>query len=139
MLSNLHVVPNLHQVIDLAPLPDHCPANPGPVYTGISANFHIILKHHDPELGDLLMPAFREFVTKSIRSDHRSRLQDHTVPEDTPFTHTGILVNDTIFSHLHTPANYRSRTYLRSGADNRLVSHHGSGMDGSPRIHHRTL
>jgi len=122
-------VPNLHQIVDLAPLSHHGSANARPVHAGICANLHVILQHHDPELGNLLVPVVRKFVAEAVRADHRPRLQDHPITKNTPFLDTGILIDDAVLANLHTTSDHRTSTYFRAGSDDRTILHHRARMN----------
>ncbi len=59
MPPNDDIMGNLHQIIDLGPLADNRIGQRPAIYSGVGADFHIILHHNPAELRHLYMPARR--------------------------------------------------------------------------------
>src|SRR3984957_900962 len=58
-----HVVRDLHQIVDLGPLPNDGVAGRAAVDRGVGADFHVVLNNDAPGLRDFLMSAWRRQIT----------------------------------------------------------------------------
>src|SRR3954462_7698278 len=68
-LANVHIVGDLYQVIDFGAVTDTCPAERTTVYTGVSADFDIILNHDGANLRKLDIPFVCSDITEPVRAD----------------------------------------------------------------------
>src|SRR5690349_4683061 len=73
------VVRDLHEVIDLRPLPDDRAAETGPVQGRVGADLDVVLDHDVPHLGNLFMAAGNEFVAETVGADDHPRLEPNPV------------------------------------------------------------
>jgi hypothetical protein len=69
VLSDDHVVADLHEVVDLGAFADPGAAKTRAVHRGARADLHIVVDLHDARLAHLAMPPLAELVTKSIRAN----------------------------------------------------------------------
>src|SRR5208282_6796139 len=100
VLANHAVVANLHQVVDLGALADPCPAEPPAVDRRVRADLDVIPDLHVAHLGNLLVGAVHLLVTKTVRAQHHTRMQDHAVPDNRPLAKADIRVKPAIGSHV---------------------------------------
>ena len=155
MGTDLNVMGDLNKVIDLAPLADHCPAEPGAVNCCVRADLDIAPDLDDPGLGNLHVSTILKLVTEATGSYDRTRLEDHAVSKRASLTDDGSRVKAAVFAHANLPSDQAGGSYHTSIADfctrlddrqstNRNAGpehggwvNHGSGMNsrGSRRLH----
>ena len=73
MFPDLHVVPDLDQVIDLGPLADHGLAERCPINRSSGSNLDVVLDPDDADLRDLVMLALVSGEAVTIRADDDAR------------------------------------------------------------------
>src|SRR4030095_5039208 len=81
MTPNLHVMSNLHQVIDLGPLPDPSPAKPGAIDRRICPNFHIVIHLYDAGLGNLNLSPAMKLKPEAVAAQNHAAMNDDAVPD----------------------------------------------------------
>ena len=74
IVADLHVVRNLHQVINLRALADDRRAERATIHGHIRADFDVVADDHIADLRHLAMNGAVKHVTKSIRADDRARM-----------------------------------------------------------------
>src|SRR5262245_50611431 len=77
VLTDLDVVADLHEVVDLRAATDDGPAQHGAVDRGVGADVHVVLDHDDADLRDLAMPGTVEGVAEPVATDDGAGLYDH--------------------------------------------------------------
>ena len=83
VVTNVHVVPNLNQVVDLDAIANGGVFQGTSVHTGVGAEFNIIAQAHRAQLLDLDPGALMGRKTKTIGTDHHARVQDATITHHT--------------------------------------------------------
>jgi hypothetical protein len=81
MTSKLHIMPNLHEIIDLGAFADNSVADGAAIHRRIRAYFHIVLDKDTPDLWDFHVPFRAHGETKAILSDAYAGMQDHPVAD----------------------------------------------------------
>src|SRR3989338_705347 len=81
VFADRDIVGNLHQVIDLGPLPDKCFIKPGTVDRYISADLNAVFDDDRSHLRDLFLYSVDAHKTKTIRADHRPAVNDHLIAD----------------------------------------------------------
>jgi hypothetical protein len=80
MLSDIAVMPDVYQIVELAAIADASHAQRRPVDTGIGANFHIVADLYRPHLRKLIPPPlFIRGEPKTIGSDHATAMQNRAL------------------------------------------------------------
>ena len=82
MFSNNHVMTDLHQIVDLAPLAHHRAAEARPVDGGIGPDLDVVLEHDIADLGHFLVAAPAKFIAEAVRADNGSRLEPDPFAQD---------------------------------------------------------
>ena len=127
MSPDLHVVGNLDEVVDLAPLPYHRATEAGAVDGGVGPDFDIIPDFDNACLGDLDVTPILEFVAESTRSDHGPRLKNDPVPKD------AALANDRPGMEMALPAQANVTSDEASRTDDGTVADLRSLLDDRKR------
>lgn len=70
MRTDMHVVSNLYQVVELDAVFNHGVLQRAPVNAGVGTNFNIIADTHPAELLDFLPPSLVWCKAKAISSNH---------------------------------------------------------------------
>src|SRR2546423_691060 len=98
MLSDLHVVTDLDEVIDLCSLADDGFAEGSPIDRCSRANFDVVFDLDNPDLRDLVMSAgvSREAVT--VGTDDDAAVNDAAVPDATAIVDHDIRINDAVIA-----------------------------------------
>ena len=72
VLTNLHIVGNVHQIVDLAPLANDGWSKGTAVNGGIGTNLHIVMNDDDPHLQHLAMVTFVKDIAIAVGANHCS-------------------------------------------------------------------
>jgi len=83
---NYAVVGNHHQIIDFRTFPNMRPRKTPTVNRRVRPDLRIVVDLHNTQLRNLHMLSFLHLVPKSIRPDHRSRMQHNPIPDPTPLS-----------------------------------------------------
>ena len=75
-LADAHVVPDVHQVVELGPAADHGVVDAAAVDAGVGADLHLVLQDAAADVGNPLVPAGAGEVAEPGAADHRARLDD---------------------------------------------------------------
>src|SRR5690606_23623714 len=138
VFADLHVVRDLHQIVDLAPLPDHRAAEARAVDRRVRADLHIVLDFHDPDLVHLHVAAVHHLVAVPVRADHGPGLRDHAVADQAALAHAHVGVEEAIPADPDGFADHAVRADLRAVADHGSGHDHGPGVNADlPGIKHR--
>ena len=121
--ANHHIVPDLHEIIDLRPGPDPGAADGGPIHGGVCADLHAVGDLHDARLGHLEPRRAVPGVTEPVAPDHDPRVENDPVADAAAVLHRHVWMEYTI------PA------YLRSGADGHAGHEHRPLPDPGVRAH----
>ena len=108
MLPDLHVVPDLDQIVDLGPLAYHGFAQGRPIDRGPGADLDVVLDPDDADLRDLVMLALVHGKAVAIGADDDARVNDAA------------------------PANARAIVNDDIGINDRIVAERGAGFDRDP-------
>ena len=129
ILADLAVVRHLHEVVDLAPAPDHGDAEGGAVDRGVRADLHVVLDPHPAHLGDLAVGAPVEGIAEAVGAQHRAGVDDDAVADLHPVAHdhpgieldvlaeAGALSHEAERAHPAAPADARASLHDREGPD----------------------
>jgi hypothetical protein len=129
MLSNLHIMSDLHQVIDFGPLANPCPPEAGPINGRICPNFHIVIDLNNAGLRNLNVPPAFEFEPKAIAPQYNPAMQDDAVSQNTSSSNGDAIRNAAVFPDNRITADVRSRPDHGSRANRR------AGLDYGVRLH----
>ena len=132
MGPDLHVVGDLDKVVDLASLPDHGAPEAGTVNGGVGPDLHIIADLDDPGLGNLHVTPTLKLVAESARSDNRTGLQDHAIPELATLPDDHTLIKTAFLSKANPRADQTSRIDDCAIADDNTGLDHGIRANGNP-------
>src|SRR5579862_2061814 len=80
MRANLDVVSHVHQVIQLHPLRDSRVVQRTAINRRVRSNLHVVPNLHNSRLREFPVPPFSVRISKSIRAQHRPRMNLHTIP-----------------------------------------------------------
>ncbi len=81
MLADLHVVCNLHQIVDLRATTDPGLAESRTIDADVGAELDIVLENDDPDLRHLVVDAVNGRETKAVGADHSPRVDDAPIPD----------------------------------------------------------
>lgn len=94
VFANFDIVSNLHQIIDFSTLANNCCriSQRSTIYSCIGTNLDIIFDNHRADLWDLMMLVFKSSETKTIATDHRTIMDNHSISDTDLFSHrnTGV-------------------------------------------------
>ena len=79
--AQLYTMAHMHQVVDLAALPKAGLPHGGPIDHRAAAHLHCVFQHDPAGLGHLAPAAGGGHKTKTLRTNHRSGVDDTTAPE----------------------------------------------------------
>ena len=148
--TDLGVVGDLDQVVDLASPADPSHPQRAAIHGGIGSDFHIVLDHDPACLGKLDLGGAVEHVAESVGPQHHAGVQSYPVTqlragiEDHPGMEYGVAADTAMLSHHHARAqnaavahpgsgphhHVRSQVHLLS--DDRLRRNHRGRMSHSP-------
>ncbi len=74
MCTNLHVVADLHQVVQLDPIGNHCVLQGAAVNAGVGADFDIVADAHRAKLLYLFPSTAVRGKAEAIGTDHHARM-----------------------------------------------------------------
>src|SRR5688500_12330224 len=100
MLPDLHVVSNLHQVVDLGPLAYNRFTERGAVDRRAGSDFDVILDAHNPNLGNFVVLALIQGEAIAVRTNDDARVNDAAPTDARPIVYDHIWVNDTVVADL---------------------------------------
>ncbi len=82
--ADLHVMADLHEIIDLRAFPDHGVSGPVPrSMVDAGADFDIILDHHAAELGHFHVALAAEGEAEAVLPDMHAAMDEHAVADET--------------------------------------------------------
>ena len=81
MTADDHVVADLHQVVDLRPLPDHGVAVGAPIDRHPGPDLDIVLNDDAPDLGHFEMAAAPEREPEPVLPDMGAGMNDHPIAD----------------------------------------------------------
>src|SRR5437868_989764 len=99
MFADLHVVPDLDQVIDLGPLAYHGFAEGGAVDCGASADLDVIFDPDNADLRDFVMLAAVRGKTIAIGSDHDTAVDNAAVANASAVIDDHVGINDAVVAN----------------------------------------
>ena len=127
MAANRHVVPDLHQVIDLGTLADHGVADGAAVDHGPCADLDIVLNDDAAELRHFLMAPRTHHIAEAVLPDVAARVNDHPVADE-GMDKRGAGPDEAITPDAHGRSDHRIGRNYRAGADL------GIGTDDRARV-----
>src|SRR3981081_452470 len=98
MFTHLHVVPDLDQIIDLGPLPDHGFAERGASDCRPGADFHIVLDPDDADLRDLVMLPLVKREPITIGADDHAGMNDAPTADARAVVNRDVRINDAVIA-----------------------------------------
>ena len=130
---DLAIMAHLDQIVQLAARTDHGRAKRCPVDRGVGADFHIILNHHLPDLGNLLLLAVQEQEAKAVRADHHSAVDDDPAADHAVLIDSHLRVKPAGLAHTHVVfdlaaiADHAAGSYFHVFADPGLARQISTG------------
>ena len=97
----MHIVADLHQVINFGVGPNGGAGNFRAVYTGVGLDFHVRLYNHITDLRDFLVAAFVEGKTKAVGTDFGAGLQNNKIFQNAVFADDHLRVNQAVFTDFY--------------------------------------
>jgi len=82
ILTDFHVVGYLDQIVHLGAAPDPGLTEGRAINADVGAKLHVVFQNDDPNLRHLMVSAFDGGKTKTVRTDHSSRVDDAAVDLD---------------------------------------------------------
>src|ERR1700737_403012 len=113
MLSNNDVVRALDPIVHLRSLLNPCSTKARAINRGIRADLDVVVDLYDPKLRNLFLPAFYDFESETVCSDHSAAMEDHAGANPRPFANDHVWINQ------------------RRNSDHNLVADVASGADYS--------
>src|SRR5258708_12442208 len=114
MGSNLHIVTYMHQVIQLHSFRNPRIVQRPSVNRSVPPNLHIVRNLHQPRLRKFPITLAIECKSKPIRSQHRSRMNLHTMSDAHSRVKRHSWVNSAVFSDPASRSNHTVRSNLRA-------------------------
>src|SRR6185437_3262875 len=151
MLSDMAVVRDLYEIVDLGPLDDSRRSGLSTVDARVGADLDVVAELHVADLRDLAKRAVDEDVTESVASDDRSRLQhdalsrNATVEQHRAWMKERVFADDGVCSDDRACKKHGSGPNARAGADGHQRADHdvvadlGGLVDDGTRVTPRTL
>src|SRR6185436_9306208 len=123
--ANAAVVSDLDLIVQLDALLDHRVIERAAVHRGIGTDLDIVADYHPADLRYLEPAAFVHRHAESIRSDHRSGM------EDNPLSDHAIVIDGAV------GVQARATAYVGAAADKAVRADHGGVADLHPLFYHR--
>jgi hypothetical protein len=79
MFIDVHVVPDLHEIVYLCAPADARYAGSSAVDGGVRPDFHVVLDHDGARLRNLVVRAVSLQVSKAVSPDRGIRVNDYTI------------------------------------------------------------
>src|SRR5262249_4937337 len=123
MLTHLHVVPDLDEIIDFRAATDDGVAERRAVDGAVRADLHVVLDDDASRLRDLAVPCAVEGEAEPVGADDRARMHDDVAPESRAGEQRHVWTEYASLTGLHARSHEGQRTdaragcYLRSGLD----------------------
>ena len=123
------VVSDLHQIIDLCPLPNYRVGHGPSIDCHVCSDLDVILYDDPAQLGNLFYASLTGNETKTVVPDMRSTVDNHAVSNERCLDPTtgadhAISPNFTMCSNHRVGADDRALTNLRT------LAHNGTGLNG---------
>src|ERR1700730_396414 len=104
VLPHVAVMPDLHQIVDLAAAPDARFAERRPVDGGIGPDLHIVLDPQPAHLGNLAVGRPVEGVAEAVRAQYGTGMDDHPIADDHAVADDGArMEHDVVSQHGSRP------------------------------------
>src|SRR3990170_2794577 len=135
VLAQLTVVPDLHQIVDLAPPADHRVAQ-GPAIDGrVGPDFHVIADAQPAHLGDLAVDRAVERVAEAVSPEHRPGMDDYPVADPDAVSDDDTRVQHYVLADHHAGPDEAQRPDAAPGPDDGPGLDHGMGAHGGRGVH----
>jgi hypothetical protein len=118
----MHIVCDLHQIIDLRPFADPCFTQRSPIDTSIRADLDVILNNDRSDLRKLDVPCSIANIAKAVRPDHNPGVEYHTVAENAVALDSYIGMKNAIVAYRNIAADGNSGHGLRAAAYFRILT-----------------
>jgi hypothetical protein len=105
VLPDLHVVADLHKIINLGPLAYHRFAQGGAIDRGAGADFNVIFNSDNSNLRNLVVLALVQGEPVAVRTDHDASMNDAAAPNTRPIINHNIRINDAVIANSRTGFN----------------------------------
>lgn len=128
MLPNLHVVSDLHQIIDLGPLPDPSAAKSGSINGTVRADFHIVIHLHDPCLRNLDVATTLKLEAEAVAAQDNPGMENCPVADDAASPNGHAIRDATILT------DHGVMTDVAAGSDNGTCADPGAGFNDYVRL-----
>src|SRR5690606_7107348 len=130
MFTDLYIVRNLNQIIQLYALPYDGRTHRSPINYGIRTNFNIILDNHITNLTNLVIGAILlGGKPKAVAANNCPRMDDNPLADDTVEIDGHTRKKGRIVSYLHLSTNVNMRVNLASVADDRSAVYISKSAD----------
>jgi hypothetical protein len=131
MAPYVHVVTDLHQVVEFDAVFDDRVAQCTTVDAGVGTNLHVVADAHSAQLLDLDPGTFFRRKAKAIGPDHGTGMHDATRTDMAVFAHGDARFEPSVGANVCTPLNHAQRADAGAGV------HHGIGVHHGARVHAR--
>jgi len=95
IFSNPDIVGNLHQVVNLGSLPNHCLIKPSPINGHVGPNFNILFDHNRANLRNLLIDSIDLVESETVSPYHSTAMNDDPVSNGDPLSNTHVGIDQT--------------------------------------------
>jgi hypothetical protein len=126
-----HIVPDLDEIIDLAPGTDQCIRACASINRAVGADLHIVLDDHPPQLRHLFVAFGPGREPEPVLSDPYPRMEDGTVADDA-VAQGGAGADVAVVADHHVVADDRVGADAAARADLGTGADHRPGIDLAP-------
>src|SRR5882762_6347437 len=125
--ADLHVVADVHEVIELDAFGDARVIQRTAIDGGVRADLHVVRDLHDAHLRKLPVTAAVVGVTKTVRADHRAGVNLDAISDAGSAVERDARMNSAVFADPAPGTDYAVRTDLRAVADVGVLGDDGVG------------
>src|ERR1700730_5246005 len=130
VFSHVAVVPDLHQVVDLAAAAHDRLAEGRAVDRGVGPDLDVVLEAQAAHLRDLAVGLPVERIAEAVGAQHRSRVDDDPVADTHVLADHHVGVQADILAEHRAAPHERERPHAAARPDHRLRLHHRERADG---------
>src|SRR5206468_4010217 len=122
--ANLAVLADVYKIVELHPFTNACVFQRAAVNGGVRADFHIVSNFDDARLRKLPILPLPLSIPKTVRTEHRSRMNLHAMPDSHAAVERHTRMNPAILAHPASRSNHGVSANLRPCANVRVFSNH---------------
>src|SRR5437667_1762399 len=133
------VVADVYKIVELHPFPNARIVQRASVNRGVRSDFHVVSDFDDARLRKLPVLPVLLGIPKTVRTEHRSRMNLHAMPDSYAAIKRHARMNAAILADPAPRANHGVSANLRPSADVRVFANHrvrtdaNAGRDASKR------